>query len=131
MSKPEVVPFVPAEHYAQIAPWWTGHNWPVIPMGFLPATGFIVPGVAVGFIYSTDSDVALMEWIVSNPKATPRDVVSALSAIIKSLKEAAKENGYTAIFSFIKNEGLKTLYQRNGFKVTDTGMTHVLFTEGA
>lgn len=112
-----------------VAQWWNAHDWPEIPPEFLPTTGMIVPDVAAGFLYFTDSKVAMIEWIVSNPKAKNRDVYEAIVDIIRGLKSKARAEGYEAIFSYTKAKGLLKVFQKSEFKITDREMTHVIWRD--
>lgn len=69
--------FNKSEDYNIVKEWWEKHNWPVIPQSSLSTTGFIVKdengeGVLVAWIYHTNSDIAWMEWIISNPAGVKR-----------------------------------------------------------
>lgn len=110
-----------------VAHWWVGHKWPVLPLAALPASGFVVPGVCAGFLYFTDSEIAILEWVVSNPKASTMEVGRGIKAIVEAAISTALNEGYSMIFSYVKSKGLQKLYERQGFKVTDDNMTHVLW----
>ncbi len=123
----KVEKFEPQRHYEMVAHWWVGHKWPVLPLAALPASGFVVPGVCAGFLYFTDSEIAILEWVVSNPKASTMEVGRGIKAIVEAAISTALNEGYSMIFSYVKSKGLQKLYERQGFKVTDDNMTHVLW----
>lgn len=61
--------------------------------GWLPTVGFIVPDVACAWLYVTDSDVAFMENVLSNPGASDEDRGAALDMITKEIFAAARQCG--------------------------------------
>jgi hypothetical protein len=117
------------EDHGMICNWWVGHGWPVLPLSSLPTNGIIVEknGVPLvcGFVYQTDSDLALIEWIVSDPKSSPVDRVRALDELIDSLSELAKAGGARLALTFVRNERLIERYQNRGFVVTEQHTTLV------
>lgn len=114
--------------YPVVCQWWTARQWPQIPLMMLPRRGFIVDGYCAGFLYLTDSPIAWLEWVVSNPDSDKIERQKALDNLISSLLNAAKEAGCKAVFSAANHPGLIERYKSHGFQVSDTGMTHVLRT---
>ena len=78
------------EHYSQIKEWFALRELPVPSHHSLPTNGFIVPGVAAGFIYLTDSDVSILDCFISNPLTTDVDRDEALDSIAKHLIACAE-----------------------------------------
>lgn len=122
--------FSPVKDYLMICEWWVEHGWPVCPLNFLPETGLIMEEdgkpFCVGFIYGTDSDFCLMEFIVSNPKSDKEKRSLAIDELIEKLLERAKEQGYRAVYSFAQNQSLLARCVKQGFEVTDTNVTNIL-----
>ncbi len=112
--------------YQEVRQWWEGHKWPAIPLSALPKTGLIVEGVCAGWLYSTDSSIAWMEWIVSNPLSdkTLRD--ASLNTLIENLLGKAKESGFTQVFTSVNHPKLIERYQNNGFTIEDRNVTHMI-----
>lgn len=54
-----------------------------------PPLGFIVDGVACGFLVQTDSDFALIDDVATNPTASATDRHAALESILDALTQAA------------------------------------------
>ena len=68
-------PFLP-EDYPEVSKWFTQRKWPRSPkLSHLPATGWIVEKdekrLAAAWLYLTNSDMALLEWSVTNPSESP------------------------------------------------------------
>lgn len=112
--------------YEMIASWWKAHEWQPIPLNFLPKIGIIVNEQAAGFIYSTDSKICLLEWIVVDPCAEKLARREALDFLFFQSEVIAKELGFQAIFSSVSHQGLLDRYKKHNFKVTDKEMTNVL-----
>ena len=125
---PETVEsFIPTIHYEKVCEWWKGHGWPIIPIPFLPSRGYIIPDVAAGFLYSTDSNIAWMEWIVGNPKANSRTVYEGIKTVVEHIKEIALEDGYGTIFTTVRPSGLEKVYNKVGFTTTDKNMNLMIW----
>ena len=111
------------EDYNLVASWWEKRGFPKIPAHLLPTNGVIVEERAVGFLYSTDSGIAWLEWIVSDPDQ--RGETDAVSVVIETLVQAAKQLGFSVVFSSLHNERLINKYTKAGFDVGDVGMTNM------
>ena len=96
--------------------WYTLRQEPSVRVEMLPRLGFIAPGVAAGFLYQTDSALALVEGLVSNPEALLCRRVKALSMILAALTEAAKDFGFKLVVGSSKRTGPVSLTLRQGFR---------------
>lgn len=54
--------------------------------------GFIVPGVAAGFLYLTNSSIAYIDFYITNPDAGVRDRMRAVHKITETIIGSAKVN---------------------------------------
>ena len=122
--------FIPERHYEKVCSWWEGHGWPRMPLHALPSRGYIVEDIAAGFLYSTDSAIAWMEFIVANPAAKDRDIYSGVRDLVNEIIKDATEDGYSMIFTAVRHRGLGKLYERQDFKITDSGMNLMMWTKG-
>jgi hypothetical protein len=70
-----VIPYSSAL-YQRVSALWTANNWPIVPAHALPITGRVIMDkdqlVAAGFIYLSNSSIAWLEFVVTNPKAPQR-----------------------------------------------------------
>jgi len=80
-----------------------------------PKLGYIMPGVAAGFVYQTDSDICLVEGFVSNPKAPARKVFKAFDSITIACLKTSGAMGYTRVFAFTQKRSIKSLALRHCF----------------
>jgi hypothetical protein len=118
--------FEPDRHYEMIAKWWEGHDWPAIPMLSLPKLGLIVNNCCAGFLYRTDSTVAWMEFVVSDPKGNRRQNKESLGILVDSMVALARENGFESVVTSMRSHGLIKELKKHGFKVTDENMTNLV-----
>lgn len=122
--------YVPEDH-ATLAKWWEGHGWPVLSPAVLPKLGVVAGNddgdVAAGFAYMDNSvGVAMMEWVVTNPAASPMQSLRGINAVVEFLKAEVKALGYGVMLTSCRQPGLVKLYERQGFSKTDEGVTHLL-----
>lgn len=96
--------------------WYERRGEAPIPASMLPRLGLIVPGVAVGFLYQTDSSVALVEGLVTNPDAKLCDRAKALQIILEELVESARVFGFKQVIGFGASRGPVRLTLRQGFR---------------
>lgn len=82
----------------------------------LSRTGFIVPGVACGFLYATDSRICFLDFYISNPLADRQKRSEALDAITVKLIETAKEREYLIIMGASSYNTIQERCEKFGFK---------------
>lgn len=114
--------------YTTVCGWWLARGWPVAPKHCLSTTGLIVPEVCAGWIYKSDSSIAWMEWIISNPNTESTKRAEALDVLIDALVAQAKDGGFKHIFSSISHPSLMARYEKHGFQATDKNMTNYMRT---
>jgi hypothetical protein len=108
--------------YDMLLDWWKWFRFPAPPKVCLPdnGTGGIMvmkEGVPVcaGFVYYTNSRMCWIEYIVSNPEYKNKDRKEAIRFLIKELCKMAKEQGFLAAFTSVKNQNLINHYADCGF----------------
>lgn len=79
--------------------------------------------VCAGFLYKTDGGVALVDHLVADPTAQDRS--QALDILILNLDSIAREMGYTVVSGASNLPQLIKRYQRLGFRLFDTGVSHL------
>ena len=101
--------------------WWKDNRFTPPPKDFLPQNGkggIIVTDenqypICAGFIYNTDSEVAWMEYIVSNFEVKDKELRrQAIEYLIYSLSQNTNKK---YIFSTIKNQNLIKRFVNCGF----------------
>jgi hypothetical protein len=91
---------------ADVNAWHCAHGRPGMAASHVPQTGRIVPGVAAGFLYVTDSDVALLEGYVTNPEAPLRERSKAVDEITHALLAEAKDLGMGRVVALCASGGI-------------------------
>tara|TARA_R100000935_G_scaffold12299_1_gene24356 strand:+ start:216 stop:620 length:405 start_codon:yes stop_codon:yes gene_type:complete len=111
------------EDYDIIVEWWKSWpDWVPLARNLLPeeGTGGIMierdgePLIA-GFLYSTNSKICWMEWIVSDPKQKNKS--DAIVLLISSLEEWAVEGGFELILSIGRSKSLIDRHKELGYTV--------------
>ena len=121
--------------YEIVCEWWTAHGFPPVPVEALPSLGVIaadddLDGKAAGWLYMDNSStVAMMEWLVVNPNATPKESLTALKTVIEFLKTEAGHMGYKTILTTCRQNGLAKVAEKLGFTRTDEGMIHLIWKD--
>tara|TARA_R110002012_G_scaffold93710_6_gene227373 strand:+ start:291 stop:707 length:417 start_codon:yes stop_codon:yes gene_type:complete len=112
------------EDYEIICKWWKWWRWPIIPRVALPENGecgFMVEKnnkpIVSAFLYLTNSNVALLEWIVSNPDYREDDRKEAIELLIIEAEKACKEMGVASIFSLGRNKHLMETHKKLGWQI--------------
>lgn len=114
--------------------WWKDWGWEAPVKDFLPDDGeggiIILDGevpVCAGFIYTTNSKVAWVDWIISNKdyneKSTRKE---AIRMLISSLTNVCKGVGFKYSYALIKNESLIKVYEEIGYVQGDNYTTEMI-----
>lgn len=90
----------------EIDSWYYMRNLKPICHDQLPQFGYIVPGVACGFLVQTDSANAFLEGFVTNPTVHKEFKVEAINTICQRLLKVAQELGYTHVFAMTKHPNI-------------------------
>lgn len=88
----QVVRFDPDKHLEMVEGWCKQHDMPGFPKGWLPTYGACVDGVACAWLYVTDSDLAIIENVITNPDTTHEKRVEAVGLITEEIARVAREN---------------------------------------
>ena len=122
--------------YEMLREWWGFWRFPAPSIEALPQinerlfSGVIASeggkDLACGFMYTTNSSIVWIEFIVTNPKTTSEERNKAILSVLDELSFSAKESGYSIAFSSIKNENLINKYIENGFSIGTRGTTELI-----
>jgi len=108
--------------------WWdTWPEWTNPTKPFLPENGtggLIVEKdkqpIVAGFLYFTNSQAVLLEWIVSNPEYRDTDRQEAIELLINMAEEICKKQGQAHMFSIGRNKNLIETHKKLGWTVDAT-----------
>jgi hypothetical protein len=107
------------QHASMVNKWAEKHSFPLPPKEYLPETGLIVEDTAAGFVYLSNSNLAWVEWIFSNPEKSPEERQESIDSLMSTLEKIAIAHGAKALFSSSGSEGYRKVLERNGFTETD------------
>jgi len=75
--------------------------------------------IVAGFLYTTNSKVAWIEWIVSNKDYREDDRKQALELLISGIEHVAISSGFNIILSVARNKGLINTFKDLKYTVDD------------
>lgn len=110
------------DDYWQLAEWWAARKI-VMAEDVLPPTGFIVPGIAAGFLIKTDTSCCIIEPFIANPRANKEDRDAALNKIMLDLIEEARFLGFKRIFGFSSRESMIERALNCGYVIVEESTT--------
>ena len=111
----------------EIDSWYLARGLKPLPHSQLPQFGYIVPGIACGFLVQTDSSNAFLEGFATNKFAKSYQKVDAIDLIAKKLLTVAKELGYTHVFAMTKHPNIMAACVDNEF--ISIGQYNMFFRE--
>ena len=112
--------------YEQLVRWWNKWEFPPPPLSLLPPTGYIIPGLAAGFMYLTDAPIGWMEWVVCNPDADKKERSKALDEVINKLDAFGKSRDKVVSFTSSNSESYISRLKRLGYVVGDVNTTQLM-----
>jgi len=121
------------EDYSTLKKWWTWFRFPSPPKEYLPEEGkggiMLIKNnveVCAGFIFFTNSKMAWVEFIVSNPNYREDDRSELIKSLIIEIAEIIKNKGYKVIFTSVKNESLINHFESVGFLKSANNTTEMI-----
>jgi hypothetical protein len=115
-----------SKDYATVCKWWKGYAFPAMPEILLPKNGLIIDGKCAGFLYSTDSGIAWMEFVVGNPEISKEERDGALDALIHGLARMAKDLGFMKVFTSTNSNRFTKRLLDCGFVVGDASTIQLI-----
>lgn len=123
------------DDYDTLCEFWKFWKFPIIPKEFLPENG--TGGIKIcnehddiicaGFLYQTNSKIAWIEFIVSNPEIKDKKVRhDSQIELISLLVVEAEEKGFKAVFSSVVNPSLINKFAEVGFTKNKSNSTELM-----
>lgn len=110
--------------YEDMSSWWKWWRWPELSKDVLPmnGTGGLMVYkddilIAAGFLYLTNSKVAWLDWIISNPEYRESDRKDALEVLIMGLEDVARSQGCNTIISITRSKSLMNIHEKLNYTV--------------
>tara|TARA_R110002060_G_scaffold23209_3_gene31445 strand:- start:282 stop:689 length:408 start_codon:yes stop_codon:yes gene_type:complete len=112
------------QDYSMLVGWWKWWRWSPPSKNLLPnnGTGGIIieknniPVVA-GFLYFTNSEMVLLEWIVSNPKYKESDRKDAIEMLINVSEQVCRKENKKYMFTIGRSKHLRETHEKLGWSV--------------
>ena len=122
-----IVRHLKEDDWDTLVSWWDSWpGWENPAKGFLPENGkggLMVEKnekpIVAGFLYQTNSDAVLFEWVISNPKYRESDRKEAIELLIKEAEETCRNWGYKHMFSIGRTKSLIETHRKMGWHVDD------------
>jgi hypothetical protein len=111
-----VEPYSHKEHREQVERWWRLHGVAPVEPGFLSDEGFIVPGIAAGWLYLTNSKMALIENLTANPEVDEATRSEAIDRVVRRIVDEAQDFGAKVICGFTQIPAVIGRAERLGFQ---------------
>jgi len=108
--------FNPKTDLIELNCWLIARNAGLLDEKDLPKMGQIVPGVACGFIVTTDCSTCFLECFVSNKDASKKDREDALEKIARWGEKMAAILGYKRLLAITEAPTLLKLAENMGFE---------------
>lgn len=111
------------DDFPEISEWFVKRRWSVPPVGkMLPETGYVaVSGeklLAVAWLYITNSQVGIIDWIATNPEAGIAGLVSVKKLV--EYMEAVSAGSANVFMHFTPNDKFaRYLKGKCRFKITE------------
>jgi hypothetical protein len=83
-----------SDDYETLCVWFLGRGMVPPPLSSFPKTGFIEDMCAAGFLVETDTTVACIDFMISNPECAPKKRSEAIDNVAKMLIDHAKRKNY-------------------------------------
>jgi hypothetical protein len=111
--------------------WWKDWKWTAPKKDFLPETGYMVyyndEPICAGYMYITNSNVVLLEWIISSFKFKDRKIrKEALFMLVQTITSLSANLGKKYVYSLLKSKSLIEIYQELGFGTGDQNGTEMI-----
>lgn len=112
------------DHGEMIKSWWASRNVPDFDLDILPANGFVVDGIAAGWIYfDLEGKIGWLAWNIADKNAPALQRGKAVAKVVELLEELARKSEVKLIMASTENQSLGRLYSRLGFNVAEEGKT--------
>ena len=114
-----------ASDWGTLVKWWDSWpEWVAPPKTFLPDNGtgglIVEKGeqpIVAGFLYFTNSQAVLLEWIISNPEYRNKDRQEAIELLINTAEAICKKQDQLHMFSIGRNKHLIEIHKKLGWHV--------------
>lgn len=109
--------FDKAKHIPMLDSWYLARGMAPFPPESYPRHGFIADGYAAGFLMQTDTDLCMIDLLISNPKATLSQRARAVTDCICVLICLARDLGFKRMAVETNSTGVRNFAKRCGMTI--------------
>tara|TARA_R110000796_G_scaffold186460_1_gene303367 strand:- start:10747 stop:11148 length:402 start_codon:yes stop_codon:yes gene_type:complete len=111
--------------------WWKDWKWTAPAKDFLPDMGYMVyyndKPICAGYMYVTNSNVVLLEWIISSFEFKDRKIrKEAIFMLIQTITLLSANLGKKYVYSLLKSKSLIDIYQEIGYLKGDSNTQEMI-----
>ena len=114
--------------------WWRQWDWEPVEKEFLPDDGkggiMVLDGdepVCAGFVYTTNSKVAWVDWIVSSSTYRKKPQrKEALTLLVETLTNICRNTGHKYSYALLKTHSLVEAYESIGYVKGDKQINEMI-----
>jgi len=114
-----------SQDYEALSSWYHKRNVNSVQESYIPKIGFVIEGIAMGFLMQTDANLGILEPFISNPEASKEDRDMALNVILELLTRTAKEMNYKGVFGFSTSLPMIRRALKQGFIINEVDSSTV------
>lgn len=107
-----------SDHYPLLKSWYAARGRIAPNRETLSDMGYVVDGRVIGFLYLTNSNVAMIEAIIADPNSVPSLRRASTDKLIGLLIDKAILLGYSSIFALSKHPSMHKAASKFGAKAS-------------
>ena len=128
-----IVQFNAEDDYGMVSDWWLNHDHPEVPLYALSDNGFVAmynnnPIAALWAYTTNNSNMAWLEWLITDPKGDIRGIRSSVIALMEHAVDHCKQHGYGIIMCHTEHKGLAKRCGEAGFTLSTSEMKNLVYT---
>jgi hypothetical protein len=100
--------------------WYALRGLPIPAYENMSDLGFICDGRVAGWLYLTNSNLAMIEGIIADPRTVPGFRKESLQKLIGYLIDQAHYLGYEQIIGISQSKSIFNIGKKFGFKIVDS-----------
>ena len=104
------------EDMAEINRWLQGHGAIPLDDDDTPPLGFMVDGVAAGFLFQTGTRIGFIEMFCGNPEASRSDVYQGLELVLREAVAASRAVGIRRLITMTCRPSIAKCLRERGFE---------------
>jgi hypothetical protein len=111
--------YTPERHHATLCKWLSFYDMEPIEAAHLPPTGFVVEGLAMGFLYKSDSKAAQIETLISNGYAPREARDAATDLVVEAIIAEARASGFLVLLGITSLDAVVQRALKHGFALDE------------